>query len=766
MKLYIPTTSLNFNNILSTESISPKGFYASRGFGYSRWFSIPENDLAGAILLYESPAIHIRQKSDLEDHPLLIEIETDADFPVAKKGIRYSKHSIYLNPWNTKFIFQNEKDKTVAYSLSDSSLETKMLRLYNNKIIVDLVQGSFPTLEDISIDFTIDDSWIEKDRQINKIKGLLYGYYIGACLSSSKDDIEQINILKEIQNIFAAVVSSVERTPSNVQKERLEYLFTSYTKKEPLYQELLAEIGNVDKINHVLEILQKYGIKVALFDWRRIVNELQSDSDGANFAISWIKSEISKLQKKMALCNILLSPDAEEIITSNGKISKVLSIVNNEENQLYISWVNNILINFNGKVSSNRAELADAITKAAIDMLGENWTNSPIRTFLNQLRRHVRGEEFTQPWDNGVLSSIAAVISKGDDWENLLNFMQSKGMTDYRIAFSFYGILNGFANLTRDFTDILLNQKSIYVAEVYREFYGQLHGITIDINKISNIEVTKEKHEEFIKEPHDMLVSTPKEYTENNDLREQQCKEIWEFFNNSPAIPKSGNKKEKLREGLHLCLKRYTGEICLSQFIMDLNDFGEYGWKKSNKPWKSMQERFFPDYNARVGIQKGISGKAKETPSLFDSKKEDIQQAPQTDSTAQAMDFEQTMTHSIREDKKSNASRYGNSILLDTTWINECASMISDSRAKKQFVEDMEWFVENHHKTYNDKKKGVVKGYYAGHDCTNGRVIERLKVYMENRLKPRYENMRWLAEIYAKIPTSNIINYISKLYGI
>lgn len=201
----------------------------------------------------------------------------------------------------------------------------------------------------------------------------------------------------------------------------------------------------------------------------------------------------------MASRNILLSPEAEEIIASNGNISKILSIVNNEENQLYISWVNNVLINFNGKVSSNRAELADAITKSAIDTLGDKWANSAIRTFLNQLRKHVRGEEFTQPWNNGVLSSIAAVITKGDDWEILLNFMQSKGMTDYRIAFSFYGILNGFANLTRDFTDILLNQKSIYVAEIYREFYGQLHGITIDINKNQTLKFPKKNKRNLLK---------------------------------------------------------------------------------------------------------------------------------------------------------------------------------------------------------------------------------------------------------------------------
>ena len=741
MKLYIPTTSLNFNNILSTESISPKGFYALRGYGYSRWFSIPENDFDGAILLYESPAVHVRPKSDLEDHPLLIEIETDEDFPVAKEGIRYSKHSIYLNPWNTKFIFQNEKDRTVAYSLSDSSLETKMLRLYNNKIIVASVQGSFPTMEGISIDFTIENSCIEKDRQINKIKGLLYGYYIGACLSSSKDDIEQINILKEIQNIFAAVVSSVERTPSNVQKERLKYLFTSYTKKKPLYQELLAEIGNVDKINHVLEILQRYGIKVML-DWGKIVNELQNDSEEPNYAISWVKSEISNLRKKMASRNILLSPEAEEIIASNGYISKILSIVNNEENQLYISWVNKVLINFNGKVSSNRAELADAITKSAIDTLGDKWANSSIRTFLNQLRRHVRGEEFTQSWDNGVLSSIAAVISKGDDWETLLSFMQTKGMTDYRIAFSFYGLLNGFANLTRDFTDILLNQKSAYVAEIYCEFYGQLHGITIDINKTSNIEIPKEKRVEFIKEHHIKLVSTPKEYDEKNNLKEQQCKEIWEFFNNSPAVPKSGNKKEKLKEGLHLCLKRYTGEICLSQFIMDLNDFDEYGWKKSNKPWKSMQERFCPDYNVRVGQKNIIKGKAKETLSLFDGIKDGVQQATQTAKNYFAGSVAQTMDFEKNDSEQVNAPV---NVLLFVS-DRKCWALLQNivpQPLRHELYSDLKWFQDEY-------AKGEQSKYYAHASRKNSTAIEAFIRFIKKRDYAKALNINQISDYLHK----------------
>ena len=92
--------------------------------------------------------------------------------------------------------------------------------------------------------------------------------------------------------------------------------------------------------------------------------------------------------------------------------------------------------------------------------------------------------------------------------------------------------------------------------------------------------------------------------------------------------------------------------------------------------------------------------------------------------------------------------------------------MISDPRAKRQFVEDMEWFVGNHNDTYNDKKNGMRRGYYAGHDRTNERVLERIRTYMENKLKPRSEKMKWLADIYVNIPINKIIDNISREYGV
>ena len=184
-KLYIPTSTLNFNNILSSESISPKAFYTKRGFGYSRWQEVEENNKENVILLYEEPFSFVRPDSDLEDHPMLLEITTDKNYPSIAEGLYYSDESIYLSPWRTRFIFFNEQDRRVALSISDSSLETKMLGLYHRQLYIETYpQKRFP---DFVCNVPLNKEAIDFDVRINKMKGLLYGYYIGALLSSTPE---------------------------------------------------------------------------------------------------------------------------------------------------------------------------------------------------------------------------------------------------------------------------------------------------------------------------------------------------------------------------------------------------------------------------------------------------------------------------------------------------------------------------------------------------------------------------------------------------
>lgn len=486
-KLYIPTTTLNFNNILSSESISPKSFYGKRSFGYNRWFSIPENNFDNAIMLYESLSSFTRPKSDYEDHPLLIEIsfreEDISKLSRLREGVYCCDHTIYLTPWNAKFFFFSDEDKRITLSMSDSSLETKLLKLYSKRFFYENPKDNYTVIPD-SDTFNINSLEIDKDIRINKMKGLLYGYYIGALLSTPLESVKQLNILREILNIFAAILSSLDKNPTESQHNRLDSLFEELRKDDPFYTKLLNAIGgDTIKTNQVLSLIKyEYGYLKTEIDEEHLLKDLRSkeQSDSKNPSIAWIESKILQQESKISRERHPLSTDKSEIIVIDNKLSAISNsaIKDETEKTLFKFWINNLFSSkeYNGKISSFKEKISDEATTMAKDIYQENWTDSYAKEFLNKLRRHVRGDEFGQQWDNSIFSSIAAVITNGGEWTKLYVFMQSKEIYDYRLAFAMFGCLNGFANLTRDFTDIIYLSDSKYIMEIYTEFHGQLFG--------------------------------------------------------------------------------------------------------------------------------------------------------------------------------------------------------------------------------------------------------------------------------------------------
>ena len=622
MKYYIPTSSLNFNNILSTESLSPKAFYDKRGFGYSRWFTVEENCIEHLTLLYGTPHMFERPMSDIEDHPMLIEIETDETFPQLAEDIFYTDRTIYFNPWQTKFIFFNEKDRTTAMSLSDSSLETKLVRLYKRRIYVQQFEGTY-TIVQVPSSLPVGDmnKYVEDDYIINKMKGLLYGYYIGANFSSTKEYVQKLDSLREIQNIFLSVLSSYDRVPSNIQRNRLNQLFDYLDRLQPIYIDLEKEISNKQLVDRIFSIFRQHGYIFTSIDRTKLIYELQSDGEN-NQSVAWVNREISHTKTLMESYVVNLDPDEGEIIISpKDKVVAQKAITDSLLASLFITWTNDVLCSksFNGKINSIKEVLSDEITKSAKNVIGAEWDNSPIRTYLNQLRRHVRGEEFNQIWDNGLLSSISAVLIKGDDWELLLNFMQNKGMYDYRIPFAFYGVLNGFANLTRDFTDLLLNKESNYVSNVYCEMYGQL--LEKSIPKTLNISSSIEQKDYPVEE-------NDRNSVLQND--EKKALEDWQNDVRTYAMSVVKRDKQKLLASLDEALVQNGNNQDYYAFVTILKTFD--GWKPTkNGPsaaWKRIQEHFVPSYCDQQLTKKQSSEKTER--GLFDGLMDGLQHATQT----------------------------------------------------------------------------------------------------------------------------------------
>lgn len=347
---------------------------------------------------------------------------------------------------------------------------------------------------------------------------------------------------------------------------------------------------------------------------------------------------------------------------------------------------------------------------------------------------------------------------RGHSFSDLTTLLKLNAIEDYRASLVLWGTLCGYYGMNRDSLQLVLSDENY--EEVYKKLFGK------ELGKITNIQVPVKsqpatEEEEFNVEDFKFLLEKLKF---NKDLLDEFVDAVVSRSKTAKiGIANAinyvcGNKPyKKAKKQCELAKIAYKAYLLKDNKVK----FTEY-IKENLKTGKAQKETF-----KHFGFGED---KDKKSTKLKTRAESDLFSVTDKKDTIGDKGTVTVPTKIVRERNDSisnlrNVPHKEESIIENTAWFNECASMISDSRARKQFIEDMVWFVENHHETYKDKKKGTVKGYYAGHDCTNERVIERLKVYMENKLKPRYENMRWLAEIYAKIPINNIIDYISKLYG-
>lgn len=313
MKYYIPTSSLNFNNILSSESISPMSVYEKRGFGYKTWTPVEENGEKDRIKLYDAPFAFERHNDDVEDHPMWIEIESQIDFKRGEYvGEYYSKETIYINMWSTKFIFLSEQDLRTVWTMSDSSKETKAVRLYKEKRMV--VNSALPSRNDRMQ--RTEQPQLD-DRKADKMKGLLYGYYIGAALSTNKEEVERRNTLTGLQSIICSAMSNKGEI-KQAQEEQFNKLINSLSG---------SEARNIETKNE---------------------NSLK-----------WIANEIAKLDFQAEQNSRLLKPEDEEIVVTDLSVKHIAEkYLSETEQNVLKAWINDVLPDSNRNDGTMNGDLS------------------------------------------------------------------------------------------------------------------------------------------------------------------------------------------------------------------------------------------------------------------------------------------------------------------------------------------------------------------------------------------------------------------------
>jgi hypothetical protein len=383
-------------------------------------------------------------------------------------------------------------------------------------------------------DVQLNEDNINQDKCINKLKGLLYGFYIGGLLSKGEAWVKAEKTLKDFQNNVSAVISSLDFRPTENQAVVIK-TFLSQQKKELalLHKKQVdaldpdKDASFSDKIFYYVADCQKRN--QSLQEFARNISNIK-DNKEKEFCLNWIQN-LKNTTQPTSCFKIL--PKENPFVCRGGKLEEINLKLNKENLKLFLEEVNKVFLSsqFNGYVNSEKEKISDEVARCAKDLFGEKWTGSKQREYLNAIRHCVVGQGSIDDWSDLVLSSIAAVLMKGDSMDSLYDFMISMGLLDYRLVFGLYGALNGFANLTRDFTNVLYSAKpeeKIYLADVYKDCYFQIFN-----EKIPGTEESDSKNTDSSKIVESKAATDNMQSERNDNLTEctvpEELKKLFEF---------------------------------------------------------------------------------------------------------------------------------------------------------------------------------------------------------------------------------------------
>lgn len=530
MKLYIPTCTLNFNNIFSTESISPKVFYQRRGFGNKRFYPVEANNLDGVIILYSKYPRYDVEDSELENYPMVIEIDSD-DYPsgiITKQDthsgveVYVSASTIYLNPFHTKIYFDSYAERQGVLTKAAQSLENKFEKLYGANLVVkpQAKRGFFDNVKDLfskndsdefewdsyylPTEIDADISNIELDRKIDRIRGFVYCYLIGANMTVSSDVAELKSLARRMRNTLSAIVNSPTHTPSDLQDESLtkdikefNRIYSS-TDEDALYNaniidmrlsrnSLKLEKQDVIALLESLDIYTEFCSKLHLrrvYDandlWRCV--EFYSP-ESYNTAVDTLNSvvrkielrSISKGQKNEVKELVRIGNDGTvNVLDKTVKPEFYDSLLNSQIGNEYEAVKNENGIDEPLAIAYNGGKILQRI-------LGDKWNDSKWANYINALLSHLQESSAFDLYsiDNDVLNSFSAFCQKGDNIDRLSEYLVQCGFNNYRLAFGLYGATRGFASLPKTFTSTLINGDRDYYKSFVLDVYQQLFGVSI-----------------------------------------------------------------------------------------------------------------------------------------------------------------------------------------------------------------------------------------------------------------------------------------------
>lgn len=472
MKYYIPTTSLNIESILSTESISPISYYSKRPFGSKFFQGIQELKTDSFLYLFSKVPLFSIFDAEVEQYSIALEIDDDAqlkrlDSNVVYEGNEFSILSccktIVLTPWNCRIIYFDERAYRQSRLAIEASRNSKIgLRfpwVYSDEGVL-LADMATMINEDMPGDGPDDFAF-------NVDKGAIWGFALGCSRSISDKAAKLVSLANRMRNIASnAISNSGECGPA---------FYPELKDLDRAYRDIADKDAN-EQWNQMCSpdekgILAKFEVlKEALYRFLRknrltLAPELPYSKDSKE---TWVRYRDA------------LNDYTEAFVNKDRQASSTVFWDSIAVHDGHISLVGNELINClllkirrgeldKEQVRINRESSMKLVLSEVSAMLqnrlGQDvWSQHPEeRLYINQLYKNIADfEPFNlNSIDNDELKAIAAFLLKGEDFDALARYLEDNGTANYRLVLCLWGALEGYASIHKSLLAPVLSADNV-----------------------------------------------------------------------------------------------------------------------------------------------------------------------------------------------------------------------------------------------------------------------------------------------------------------
>lgn len=595
MKLYYITNTLNIDNILTSEGLSPLSVYAQRMFGYNSFESAPFSgkvDLSNSILLFTQIPYYRVDSSELECAPMIVEISDDAldsiveDISLGKKGLVYrvkDSRSIVLTPANCRILFTDMRGyKMARLKCQDSKcnkwweyFKMDLVNMDKSIVLDDLLQNinsqtnSTPNVHDEIL--------------ANRKKGLLWGYALGYAKSVPSDVAKLRAIQRAIYNNVASVINAGGKA-SQAFVENIKQLDKQYRELDPIrktlmesWEGVLAELGFSDKQREFLfktldmqfPLIDAYARYAGIatrkpvftgspmnYGWSQYQEALWGHTQGI------INNSIQSRMIDFKLSDIFLNSDSGLTVYEKT-----------EKEDIFDNIIRKILLDMNNpltieQIRIDKADVVIRFNNIYKERIGDNYKQTKTYEYMVGLLKCIQDGESFDPLsnDDALLQNIAAFILKGDSFDELCTYIVEKGISTFEYATAMWCACTGYVDTSRSVVLALSSQDAI-LSNIYNQVMELVYGYR------SNIKLQKQPQ----------IVSTGGIRLGTNPIEKLRADERFHQF---PA--KTKNKVELAIQAEALVQDKDAFLMILDSLI-----------PKTNEIFKALKKGLEPQYNSK-----------------------------------------------------------------------------------------------------------------------------------------------------------------------